>query len=113
MMETLPVRRTDPDTSKRVAAAPGPRRNRPRVRDAVLAMLRGIGPMTHDQIIAHMEHAHGERPDVWPPASPSSVRTRVSELVRDGLVERVPDAAGKSTYGNAAILWRAVTVQGK
>ncbi|MFT4288140.1 hypothetical protein [Nocardioides sp.] len=113
MMQTLPVRRTDPVTSKQVAASAGPISRRPRVRDAVLVALQTQGPMTHDDLIRFLADRHSETPAIWPAASPSSVRTRCNELARDGQVEPVPDAVGKSTYGNTALLWRAVTVQGK
>ncbi|GAA4680162.1 hypothetical protein [Nocardioides nanhaiensis] len=94
---TLPVRRTDPDTSHEAAAQAVTRRER--IRDAVLATLRDLGPMTHDDLAARI-----------PWASPSGVRTRTSELVTDGLVEAVPNHSGKSGMGNRARLWRAAIV---
>ena len=93
---TLPVRRGDPLTSH--AAAAQAVRGRPRVREQVLAALRDHGPMTHDQIMTHVN------------ASPSGVRTRVSELVRDGEVEAVPGQLGRSDMGNRALIWRATNV---
>lgn len=94
---TLPVRRSDPDTSHEAAAMAVV--HRPRIRDAVLALLRDEGPMTHDDLMARV-----------PWASPSGVRTRTSELVSDGLVEAVPDSAGRSGMGNRALIWRATNV---
>ncbi len=94
--DTLPVRRGDPATSHEAAAKAV--LGRPRVREQVLDALRDHGPMTHDQIMTHVR------------ASPSGVRTRVSELVRDGEVEAVPDQLGRSDMGNRALVWRATSV---
>lgn len=102
----LPVRNTDPDTSRKAAAKAVQRR--PRVRDAVYLVLCEGGPMTHDQLIA----AYGRyslKVAGWPRASHSSIRTRCSELARDGKVMAVDTA--KSSMGNRAIVWRAVVVQ--
>lgn len=107
---TLPARATDPATSHEAAAKAIV--GRPRVRDAVWHVLKEDGPMTHDDLIA----AYNQRAMQiagWPMASASSIRTRCSELVRDGLVEQVPDLAGASRMGNRALVWRAVTVSGK
>jgi hypothetical protein len=83
------------------------------VRSRVLAILTASSEardgLTHDGLIA-LYRKYAMRLG-WPPASDSSIRTRVSELVRDGEVERVPVTAGQSRFGRAAILWRAVPVQ--
>lgn len=104
---TLPVRTTDPDTSHQAAAKAVA--NRPRIRDCVFAVIAEAGPagITHDALVVayhrKMAQIHG-----WPPASASSIRTRCSELVRDDLVESVPDHVERSALGNRARLWRAV-----
>lgn len=104
----LPVRNTDPDTSRSAALLAIARR--PRVRDAVYAVLADDGPLTQDDLIA----AYRQRAlniEGWPWASDSSIRTRCSELVRDGMVEEDPGGYGASRMGNRALVWRAVTVQ--
>lgn len=103
----LPVRRNDPATSREAAAVAVTRR--PRVRDAVYLVLSEDGPLTHDDLIA----AYRQRSVSivgWPMASDSSIRTRCSELARDGLVVAEDDAV--SRMGNRALLWRAAAVQG-
>jgi len=59
-----------------------------------------FGAMTHDQIIEKVRAVR--------PVSDSGVRTRVSELVEQGLVERHPSMQAKSRYGRASLLWRVV-----
>lgn len=75
------------------------------VRERVLLLIRDHGPVTHDRLVRLHQRHHVD--DDWPPATASSIRTRCSELVRDGLVERVPDALGQSDARHAATLWRA------
>lgn len=110
--KTAPVRKTDPATSHLAAATISPRKMST-VRSRVLAILAARGErfegMTHDQLIAEYKR-YAVRLG-WPRASDSSIRTRCNELWRDGEVVRVEDSAGKSGMGNAAILWRAASVQ--
>lgn len=111
---TAPVRKTDPATSHLAAANVTPKL-RSTVRSRVLAILEasreaGDG-LTHDALIAAYKK-YAVRLG-WPRASDSSIRTRCNELWRDGEVERVEETAGRSGMGNAAILWRAVSVQSK
>lgn len=105
------VRRTDPDTSHMAAATVAPRRQR--VRDAVLSVVQDgcvVNPgLTHEDIVGMYQARVAEFGHV-PPASASSIRTRVAELVDDGLVEMVPDTYGKTSMGNRARLWRAKNV---
>lgn len=106
--KSLPVRNTDPGTSRAAAAVAVTRR--PRVRDAVYHVISEDGPLTHDDLIA----AYRQRALTiagWPWAADSSIRTRCSELVRDRMVEAVPDHLGSSRMGNSAVIWRAVNVQ--
>ncbi len=106
--ETL-SRRGDPATS-RTAAAKQPQRS-PLIRAAVLEVLTEDGPATHDQIVARYNRRIAQGSG-YPAAAASSIRTRTKELVRDGKVEQVPDAVGRSSMGGPAHLWRAVAVQG-
>jgi hypothetical protein len=104
----MTARKTDPWTSHAAAGEdPGPRST---VRSRVLGLLTAAPEardgITHDGIIT-LYRKYQMRLG-WPPATDSSIRTRVSELVEAGLVEAIPDAAGKSRYGRAALLWRAV-----
>lgn len=100
----LPVRQSDPDTSRTAAKAVV--RRRATVRNAVYDTLTLDGPLTLDDLI--YQYRFHATTFGWPPASESSIRTRCSELVRDGLVERVPDAEGTSVNGFRAKLWRVV-----
>lgn len=106
---SLPVRATDPQTSRDAAATAVTRR--PLVRDAILRVLGLLEPgtgYTHDLLHEALRRWHDRDPKHWPAVSPSGVRTRVSELVREGLVEPVPDAFGRSMMGNRAHEWRLV-----
>lgn len=107
MRTTYPVRTHDPDTSHEAAQRAVVRRVR--VRDAVLTVVAGAGRdgITHDRLIAIYQRYAMDDPS-WPRASASSIRTRCSELVSHGLVERVPDVDAKSALGHRAALWRAV-----
>lgn len=100
-------RRTDPATSREAAEKFAPRRLT--VRAAVHLVLTEHGPLTHDDLVKVYGREAAERAD-WPLATASSIRTRCKELTRDGLVERVPDAEGRSRYGNRAAVWRAAGV---
>lgn len=114
MNKTAPVRNTDPATSHLAAATISPAKMST-IRSRVLAILeagpRSADGLTHDALIAAYKK-YAVRLG-WPRASDSSIRTRCNELWRDGEVERVEDVAGRSGMGNAAILWRAVSVQNK
>lgn len=101
-------RTDDPGTSKEAAKKAVKRV--PLVRNAVLLVMTEEGPGTLDQIISRFNHRAVRETD-WPQASASSIRTRVSELVRCGLAEQVPDEVGRSAMGNRAAVWRVVPVQ--
>lgn len=109
--EKAPVRNTDPWTSHAAAAdvAPMVSTVRSRVLGILSAAPDALEGVTHDGLIT-LYRQYALRLG-WPPASDSSIRTRVAELVRDGEVERVPDDAGRSRFGRAALLWRVVPVQ--
>jgi hypothetical protein len=106
-----PVRNSDPWTSHAAAADVAPMVST--VRSRVLAILatsqEARDGVTHDGLIA-LYRKYAMRLG-WPPASDSSIRTRCHELVRDGEAEQVPDTPGRSRFGRAALLWRAVPVQ--
>lgn len=111
MTDKAPARNTDPWTSHAAALEVGPMVTtiRSRVLGILTAAPEAADGATHDQIIT-LYRKYAMRLG-WPPASDSSIRTRVNELVRDGDVEAVPGDTGKSKYGRAALLWRAVPVQ--
>jgi predicted ArsR family transcriptional regulator len=94
--EHPPVRDSDPFTSWAVAYRDIG--SDMKLRTVIEWALRKFGPMTHDELIAAVGKVRL--------ASPSGVRTRVSEMVEDGVVERVPNEVAKSAYGRAALLWR-------
>lgn len=93
-----PVRDSDPHTSW--AAAWGTAGTAYRLRAVIHAALADFGPLTHDDLIGIVNRVR--------PASPSGVRTRVSEMVEDGLVEAVPGMVARSALGRTALLWRLV-----
>lgn len=94
-----PVRDTDPFTSW--ASSHSDSRYRMKIKGLIFSALYNFGPLTHDQLIEAVNRVR--------PASPSGVRTRCSELVEDGMVERHPTMVAKSRYGRASLLWRVVT----
>lgn len=92
------ARKTDPLTSW---AAGFEAKDRAKgVRTVILSALRVFGPLTHDDLVEAVNRVQ--------PASPSGVRTRTKELVRDGIVEAVPDMVSKSRLGRTSLLWRTV-----
>lgn len=101
---TLPVRHTDPDTSREAAekAAFGSSKVRP----VVLQILREAGPMTHDELIAAY-HAKVIAEPWTKRASDSGIRTRLKELAEAGVVAE-DEAMGQSAFGNSAKRWKAV-----
>lgn len=98
------TRPTDPDTSYDAAlkAAMGASKVRP----VVLRIITENGPLTHDGIRAHYQRLLITEPGT-PRASEPGIRTRVSELVRAGLVAPAEEE-GLSVYGNRAKLWALV-----
>lgn len=92
------ARRSDPDTSKLAAASV---KNLGRTRDAILRILRALGPCTDEQIQAAYSRGYGN-PIL---ASPSGLRSRRSELVRMGLVVD-SGRVGKTASGRQTIIWK-------
>lgn len=104
-MDTLPARASDPQTSQ--DAAQKAAQDRPSIRTNVLTILRSHGPLTLDGLVqeyVRQKNVHG-----WKPATEQGIRSRCAELVDGGLVEQVPDAEGRSRFGNRARLWRVVS----
>lgn len=77
------ARHTDPDTSHDAAASVKHIRISQR---CVLAVLRTHSPLTDEELVTMYEDAR-RRFQVFPPQSPSGIRTRRAELVKQGLVE--------------------------
>lgn len=78
-----------------------------RVRWCVLELIAeyaGQRGLTHDDI--ERLYMRGVSRDRYRLATDSGIRARTSELVRAGLVERVPDDYGRSRTGRKAALWR-------
>jgi hypothetical protein len=102
------ARNTDPDTSHAAAADAESRATT--IRDRVMAVMAAAPEardgITHDQLIT-LYRKYAMRLG-WPPASDSGIRTRCNELWKDGHVERIENARGKSRFRRDAVLWRAV-----
>lgn len=96
------ARTTDPDTSHAAASSLHHLTER---RQAILEVLKRYGPLTDEALVALYDEL-ADSGDV-PPQSPSGIRTRRSELTRDG---HVADTGRRSTTttGRSAILWHAV-----
>lgn len=73
------------------------------VQVVVLDILRVAGPLTHDQLVTLYDARADAYPGV-PKATPSSIRTRTSELARKGLVVATTRVA-YSQYGRRATVW--------
>lgn len=95
------ARAEDPSTSHEAAASV---RQITVTQDRVLSLLRWLGAMTDEEILA----AYDRRRAVtgWPPVSPSGLRSRRSELVAQGRV--TADGRGKTSSGRSCQIWRAV-----
>lgn len=105
-----PVARAgDPPTSWAAAASLDPDELR-NLRQRLWLILFGSGGMTH-QALGAAYRARLARQRGWKPAEDSSVRTRVSELVRDGFV-RDSGRKDSTRAGNDAIIWEALVRSG-
>lgn len=96
----MPIARSsDPETSHEAAESVTHVR---RSQAAVLGVLAFLGPSTDNELISDYEE--GIAKYGLPQQSPSGIRTRRAELVRDGLVKD----SGKRTWlpsGRRAIVW--------
>lgn len=101
--EQARARRTDPDTSRTAADSVDDLTSR---QSAVLFALYELGESTDADIAARYPGLVERFPDVYPPQSPASLRTRRSELVA---ADHVIDTGrvGVSEYGRPAIVWAA------
>lgn len=89
------ARRTDPVHSHEAAKSVV---NLGRTRDAILHILKAIGPATDQQIADYYEQY------IYDPVSTSGLRTRRSELVRMGFV--IEGGTGKTATGRKCTIWR-------
>lgn len=94
------ARAGDPDTSAQAAATVGDLRPRQR---AVYDLLAKAGPMADDRLVLRYAALQG-RGQV-PPQTPSSIRTRRSELHDAGWVRCV--GKGRNAAGNPVKVWAA------
>lgn len=101
--EQARARRTDPDTSRTAAESVTDLTDR---QSAVLFALYELGESTDAEIAARYPGLVERFPDVYPPQSPASLRTRRSELHSAGHVI-VTGRVGLSEYGRPAIVWAA------
>lgn len=97
-------RPSDPDTSYEagMAAALGASKIRP----ILVELITEHGPLTHDRLFAEYQQLSIMQTDT-PRSSQSGLRTRVSELVRAGLV-RMSEEEGVSQYGNRSKQWEVI-----
>ena len=102
------ARLNDPFTSH-AAAATISRKTLGTVRANVLKILVDAAePMSHDEIISTWRGR--ELNGLVPFATDSSIRSRVKELHRDGLVALVPDRTRENAHGRKCLLWFAQAV---
>jgi len=96
------ARSTDPVHSHEAAASVV---NLGRTREAILALLRNMYPMTDERLADQYmkaQWAYGEQ--AYPRVSASGLRSRRSELVKMGFVEAA--GTGKTASGRACTIWR-------
>lgn len=67
--------------------------------------------LTHDDI--ERAYMRGLSRGRYTLATDSGIRARTAELVKAGLVERIPDTLGTSRTGRRAALWRLTTEGGR
>ncbi len=93
------ARRTDPETSWEAARSVSKKLRE--TQTAVLTFLRQYGPMTDEKLVAEYALLHAT-----PSQSPSGLRTRRGELVRQGLV-RDTGRREKLRSGSSGNVWEA------
>jgi hypothetical protein len=98
--EVAHARPTDPFTSHLAARGVEVRKQR----DRVLAILSDGRAWTDEEIVA--EHQRRSVILGWPRASASGLRSRRSELAKDGLVEPVEDPSARTVLGGHTLRWR-------
>lgn len=97
------ARTTDPETSFEAAASVTKVRAS---QEAILGILRDHGPLTDEQIALVYENRVKQGADV-PRQSPSGLRTRRDELVKQGKV-RDSEERGTTASGRRTIIWELV-----
>ncbi len=98
------TRVTDPDTSHE-AAASVKHDTVKRLQTAIVWAL-GLGAMTDEMLLGFVAKQRAREGGVHVTTSPSSLRTRRSELVDMGVVEAVPDRYGITISGRRCKVWR-------
>jgi hypothetical protein len=93
------ARATDPSTSHAAAASV---RGTPDKRGACLLALATCGPCTDEELFTY--YLRQVPAQGWPMQSPSGLRTRRAELVREGLV-RDSKMRSLTVAGRRSILW--------
>lgn len=101
--EQARARRTDPDTSRTAADSIDDLNAR---QSAILFAIYELGPGTDAELAARYPGLVERFPDVYPPQSPQSIRSRRAELVAGGHVIDTGEK-GRSEYGRDAIIWAA------
>ena len=103
MADRARARGSDPATSRTAADSIDDLSDR---QSAVLFCLFEHGPMTDADMASSYPGLVERFPDLYPPQSPQSLRSRRSELVRAG---HVIDSGqvGRSEYGRECIIWKA------
>ena len=95
LFDTPHARNTDPQTSHDAAASVKRIRENQQL---ILACIKRLGPVTDEQLVKKLSF--------YTPMSPSGIRTRRNELVKQGLV-RDSGHREKLASGRLAILWTA------
>ena len=98
------ARLSDPQTSVHAAHRAGLPLRASQV--AVLHLLRQVGAVTDEELVAAYSTAMRAHPVAWPPQSPSGIRSRRAELVRSGDVVANGWRQSRQT-GNRMTVWRA------
>jgi len=96
-LDTAHARKSDPQTSKDAAASVV---NLGRLRNHILKLYRLAGWQTDEQLIVNYRKIYGAASL----ASDSGIRSRRSELVKMGLVEKA--GIGKTASGRACQIWK-------
>lgn len=97
MEETPLARNTDPFTSH---IAPSSKTTRDTIRVNVLEVFKKYGPLTDEHLVAIYQNT-----DNYAAATDQGIRTRRSELVREGLIDVKPGAFGTTKTGRRCIIW--------
>jgi hypothetical protein len=100
---TAHARHTDPETSHLAAASVRPGTVK-KLREDILWYLKKFGASTDQQMFAYLKYVPQGATGL-DSISPSSLRTRRSELVRMGKVVAHPTHRGTTAAGRACTIW--------